>query len=374
MCLQNSMIFKLAIIGTVGLPAKYGGWETLSEQLIIYLDQKYEISLYCSSMSYASQLVKYRNANLIYLPLQANGVQSIFYDIVSMLHAYRKNDVLLILGVSGCVALPFLKLLTNNKIVVNIDGYEWKRTKWSALAKKFLKFSEAVAVKYSDAIITDNKVIQDYVRSEYRRESTLITYGGDHAITSILSKSDLQRYPLLAQPYAFSVCRIEPENNIHVIIEAFNTSSLPLIIVGNWKYSEYGKVLQDKYANKQHLHLLDSIYNSDELNLLRSNATIYIHGHSVGGTNPSLVEAMWLSLPIIAFDVSFNRISTEGCAKFFSSSQALIDSAVNLFANQAERAQLSKKMHEIAVRRYRWDSISAQYDNLFKSLLLSNEG
>ncbi|WP_129211357.1 DUF1972 domain-containing protein [Candidatus Pseudomonas adelgestsugas] len=368
------MIFKLAIIGTVGLPAKYGGWETLSEQLIIYLDQKYEISLYCSSMSYASQLVKYRNANLIYLPLQANGVQSIFYDIVSMLHAYRKNDVLLILGVSGCVALPFLKLLTNNKIVVNIDGYEWKRTKWSALAKKFLKFSEAVAVKYSDAIITDNKVIQDYVRSEYRRESTLITYGGDHAITSILSKSDLQRYPLLAQPYAFSVCRIEPENNIHVIIEAFNTSSLPLIIVGNWKYSEYGKVLQDKYANKQHLHLLDSIYNSDELNLLRSNATIYIHGHSVGGTNPSLVEAMWLSLPIIAFDVSFNRISTEGCAKFFSSSQALIDSAVNLFANQAERAQLSKKMHEIAVRRYRWDSISAQYDNLFKSLLLSNEG
>ena len=363
------MGLKLAVIGTVGLPAQYGGWETLSEQLVTYLDREYDISVYCSSMAYASRPDKYRNARLVYLPLKANGVQSIPYDIVSMLHAYRKNDLLVILGVSGCIALPLLKLITKKKIVVNIDGYEWKRAKWSPLAKKFLKFSEAVAVKYADAVVTDNKVLQDYVRSEYGRESTLIAYGGDQAKTSVLAESDLQRYPFLSEPYAFSVCRIEPENNIHIIVEAFSRSGLPLVIVGNWKQSEYGKALQDKYSTAQHLHLLDPIYNGDELSPLRSNATLYIHGHSAGGTNPSLVEAMWLSLPVIAFDVSFNRASTEDCAKFFSSSEALVDCATRLFANEAERAELSKQMHEIAVRRYRWEGVSAQYDTLFKQLL-----
>ena len=365
------MGFKIAVIGTVGLPAQYGGWETLSEQLVTYLDREYGISVYCSARSYPTRPAKYRNADLIYLPLKANGVQSIPYDIVSMLHAYRKNDILVVLGVSGCIALPFLKLLTKKKIVVNIDGYEWKRAKWSVLAKKFLKFSEAMAVKYADAIVTDNKVLQDYVRDEYSRESTLIAYGGDQAATSALREADFEHYPFLRKPYAFSVCRIEPENNIHIILEAFSTGSLPLVIVGNWKQSEYGVALQDKYASVGHLHLLDPIYKSEELSPLRSNATVYIHGHSAGGTNPSLVEAMWLSLPVIAFDVSFNRASTEDGAQFFSSSQALVDCASRLFANETERAELGGKMHEIAVRRYRWEGVSSQYDKLFKTLLSS---
>lgn len=367
------MGFKFAVIGTVGLPAQYGGWETLSEQLVTYLDREYEISVYCSSKSYTSQPKKYGNADLIYLPLKANGVQSIPYDIVSMLHAYRKNDVLVILGVSGCIALPFIKMLTKKKIVVNIDGYEWKRAKWSPLAKKFLKFSEAVAVKYSDAVVTDNQVLQDYVRSEYGRESTLIAYGGDQAKTRALVESDRERYPFLRSPYAFSVCRIEPENNIHIIVEAFHASGLPLVIVGNWKQSEYGKALQDKYSSADNLHLLDPIYNGDELSPLRSNATIYIHGHSAGGTNPSLVEAMWLSLPIIAFDVSFNRASTEDSAKFFDSSESLIAHASMLFADETARTALSEKMHEVAVRRYRWEGVSSQYDKLFKQLLSSDK-
>lgn len=118
-------------------------------------------------------------------------------------------------------------MLTKKKIVVNIDGYEWKRAKWSPLAKKFLKFSEAVAVKYSDAVVTDNQVLQDYVRSEYGRESTLIAYGGDQAKTRALTDEDRARYPFLKNPYAFSVCRIEPENNIHIVVEAFHTSGLP---------------------------------------------------------------------------------------------------------------------------------------------------
>lgn len=367
------MLYKFAVIGTVGLPAKYGGWETLSEQLVTNLDEKYHISVYCSTKSYAVRPDKFNNADLIYLPLKANGIQSIAYDILSMIHAYRRNDVLLILGVSGCIALPILRLVTKKKLIVNIDGYEWKRAKWSSFAKKFLKFSEALAVKYSHAIVTDNKVLQDYVSSEYGRASTLIAYGGDQAITTELNDEDFTRYPFLLKPYAFSVCRIEPENNIHIILESFNFSGLPLVIVGNWKQSDYGIQLQQRYSDVEHLFLLDPIYDSSALSPLRSNCTIYIHGHSAGGTNPSLVEAMWLSLPIIAFDVDFNRASTEDKAVFFDSHESLTSQAQLLFENYIRRHKQGQDMHEIANRRYRWQGVSEQYHLLIQELLSPTE-
>ncbi len=172
---------KIAIIGTVGVPAIYGGFETLAEYLTKYLGKKYELTVYCSSKSYSNKIIEYNNARLVYLPLNANGVQSIPYDILSILKALRYADTLLILGVSGCISLPFVKLISRKKIVVNIDGLEWKREKWNKFAKWFLKFSEKLAVKYADAVITDNKVIQNYVLSEYGVKSTLIAYGADHA-------------------------------------------------------------------------------------------------------------------------------------------------------------------------------------------------
>ena len=171
---------KVAIIGTVGLPAKYGGFETLSEYLTKHLGEKFEITVYCSSKSYENQLEYYNNAKLEYIALNANGVQSIPYDIVSIFKALKYADTLLILGVSGCIILPFVKMFSKKKIVVNIDGLEWKRAKWNKYAKAFLKFSEKMAVKYADVVVTDNKVIQNYVLSEYGEESELIAYGADH--------------------------------------------------------------------------------------------------------------------------------------------------------------------------------------------------
>jgi len=172
---------KISIIGTVGIPAKYGGFETLTEYLTKYLSQDYDLTVYCSAKSYAERPDRYNGTALKYISLKANGVQSIPYDIVSFFKARRDAETILVLGVSGCIILPFIKLFSGCKIIVNIDGLEWQREKWNKYAKWFLKFSEKQAVNSADVVITDNKVIQDYVRDEYNKESKLIAYGGDHA-------------------------------------------------------------------------------------------------------------------------------------------------------------------------------------------------
>ncbi len=145
---------KIAIIGTAGIPANYGGFETLAEYLTQQLGGALDLTVFCSSKNYPKKQVSHNNARLLYIPLNGNGIQSIFYDIFSMLRALFFADTFLILGVSGCIALPFIRFICRKHIVVNIDGLEWKRDKWSSFAKWFLKFSEKMAVKFSDEVIT----------------------------------------------------------------------------------------------------------------------------------------------------------------------------------------------------------------------------
>ena len=150
---------RIAIIGTVGLPAKYGGFETLTDHLVTNLSEQYQMTVYCSKKNYkkAERLNTYKGANLKYINLKANGVQSIPYDTLSILDALLKNDVLLILGVAGAWILPFVKFFTNKKIIISIDGIEWKREKWNNLAKLYLRWAEKLAVKYSHIDISDNE-------------------------------------------------------------------------------------------------------------------------------------------------------------------------------------------------------------------------
>jgi len=353
---------KLAIIGTVGLPAQYGGFETLADQLVTHLNENYEITVYCSSKFYAKEkrLKTFKGAKLVYLPFNANGIQSIPYDICSIIHAIFKADLLLILGVSGCIMLPFFKFFTKKKFFVNIDGIEWKRDKWSPLIKRFLRYSEIHAVEAAEGIITDNQVIQQYVSSTYDYESYLIEYGGDHASPVPITSADIQQYPFLNGDYLFGVCRIEPENNIHVILEAASSQKkYPLVMIGNWAKSQYGKELKTQYAAVQHIHLIDPIYEPTALNRFRSNCFAYIHGHSAGGTNPSLVEAMNLGLPVIAFDVGYNRTSTEDKALYFKDSTSL--KVIINGLSEGWATSIAEQMKEIAERRYTWKVISKKY-------------
>lgn len=358
------MAEKVAIIGTVGIPAKYGGFESLAEYLTKFLAARFDITVFCSAKSYREMLSSHNNARLQYIPLHANGVQSIPYDILSMVKALGFADTLLILGVSGCIVLPFVRIFTRKKIIVNIDGLEWKREKWSWFAQRFLKFSERMAAKYADTIIADNKVIQDYVKSEYGIDSVLIEYGADHAQKMSLSDEVKSICPALAGRYAFAVCRIEPENNIRCILNGFSQKTdLPLVIVGNWDNSDYGRILRAKYEQFEHLYLLDPIYDQDKLNQIRSNCYVYIHGHSAGGTNPSLVEAMYLGLPVIAYDVEYNRETTENEALYFNNPNDLMGLVESSGVDDFQA--VGCKMAEIARRRYNWEIISEKYAALF---------
>ena len=360
-----SNIKKIAIIGTVGVPANYGGFETLTEHLIEDLGRHHEITVYCSGKKYgkAERQTTFLGAKLIYLPLEANGVQSIIYDSISILHALFYADVLLILGVAGAWLLPFVRLFTNKKIIISIDGIEWKRDKWNLLAKWYLFWAESMAVKYSHIDISDNEAIQDYTAARYGTLSRIIEYGADHTMRVPRKKEAIEKYSFLAKPYAFKVCRIEPENNVHLILEAFDkVEKLPLVLVGNWDKSEYGKKLKSKYLGHPNIEILDPIYDQKQLDMLRSNATLYIHGHSAGGTNPSLVEAMFLGLPILAYGVSYNRVTTENKALYFDSSQELIYHIENLYT--VKLRQLGQIMHEIALRRYTWAHIAKKYQLL----------
>ena len=241
------MTKTISIIGIVGIPAKYGGFETLTEYLTTKIGDKFDITVFCSGKNIESKLKYHNNAKLKYINLKANGIQSIPYDIISIFKSIKNSNVLLILGVSGCLVLPIVKLISNVKILVNIDGLEWKRAKWGGVAKWFLKLSEKIAVKYADEVIVDNKVILDYVKSEYDyNKGHLIAYGADHVTKQPLDMIFLSKYPF-AKNFSFKVCRIEPENNIHVVLKAF--SMMPeknIVCVGNWLNSEKIKVLLKK--------------------------------------------------------------------------------------------------------------------------------
>jgi len=363
----NSKIIKVAIVGSVGLPSKYGGWETLVNFLTLSsVPQNVEYTVYCSKLAFKEYPSSFNGANLVYIPLHANGVQSVPYDILSLVHASTRADLILILGVSGCIFLPFLKLFTSVPIITNIDGLEWKREKWGFFAKLFLKFSEKIAVRYSDLIISDNLVLQSHIYKTYAKKSVLISYGGDHAVHRSLSDDTLLSYDFLSSPYAFKVARIEPENNVELILNAFSLSSLPIVFVGNWNNSNFGREIRSRFSVFSHLHLLDAIYNQSVLDEIRSNSVVYIHGHSAGGTNPSLVEAMNLSLPVFAYDVDFNRETTENKAFYFSDAKDLQSLITNI--DYLDMNLCACEMKEVALKRYTWDKVSSQYVDLFNQL------
>ena len=355
---------EIAIIGTMGIPSKYGGFETLVEYLTKNLGIDFNFTVYCSLKNYDHKLDHYNNAKLKYINLQSNGFQSVLYDIISILRSIRNTDILLILGVSGCIVLPVVKIISKKRVIVNIDGLEWKRAKWGRLAKLFLKFSEKLAVKYADVLITDNKIITDYVEIEYGVKSCLIAYGADHVCKDELDDDLRVLFPFLLGDYAFKVCRIEPENNIHLILKAFiKLSNRNLVIVGNWDNSSYGKKLKSEYSGLENIYLVDPIYNQKILNQIRSNCSVYIHGHSAGGTNPSLVEAMFLGLPVVAYDVEYNRETTQHMACYFGDEIELI----NILENHSalEFAEIATNMKIIAEKEFTWGIISEKYRSIF---------
>lgn len=344
---------KISIVGTVGLPACYGGWETLVDNMVKFRNDKIDYTVYCSSKNYTKKLDSYNGAKLVYLPISANGISSIVYDVFSLIHTwFTRPKVVVILGVSGCVFLPIYRLLSSSKIIVNVDGIEWKRDKWSGFAKSFLKFSESMAVKFSDVVVADNRGISSYLEDEYHKKSEIIAYGGDHALISKIKPT--------TSDFFFTVCRIEPENNVELILKAFSNSKNNYKIVGNWDSSSYGIGLKARYSIYDNIDIIDPVYDLNTLFEYREKCRGYIHGHSVGGTNPSLVEIMHFGKQVYAFDCIYNRYTTEDKAVYFKTNEKL-EELLNVYGSSSDNTALK----EIAERRYTWDVVAKEYESLF---------
>ena len=382
---------KVAIIGTQGVPARYGGFESLVENLLGNASDGVEYTVFCSSKDIpcgsAKRPSSYKGARLKYVGLHANGAQSIFYDLVSMLRCLCGYDTLLVLGVSGCLFLPFVRLFLSSKtkLVINIDGLEHKRDKWNKLARWILLTSEKMAARYADTVISDNQAITDYVVSTYgpRSEEALVTiaYGGDHVAREVCEERQreiLASYGLQAGGYAFSVCRIEPENNCHITLEAFSGAAavsegsavtapeaLPLLLIGNWTHSDWARQLRARFQGQKGVIPADAVYDLDVLYTLRSNAALYVHGHSAGGTNPSLVEAMFFGRPIFAFDVPYNRETTFGQAFYFRDAESLMAGIAQLSAAEDAAKEAGATLAHLADEHYRWADIAARYERIY---------
>ncbi|MEP6388355.1 MAG: DUF1972 domain-containing protein [Halioglobus sp.] len=349
---------KVAIVGTVGVPAQYGGFETLAENLVIRLSDV-DFIVYCSSKNASVIPFEYENTERVFWRISANGISSILYDLLSIFHSLTRGvDAILILGVSGAIAIPIVRAICPNvQLVTNIDGIEWKREKWGRVARVVLRSMEFFAVRFSNIVVSDNQGISDYVRDKYSRESHTIAYGGDQ----IFQRPNTEGPPIFAGipdvPFALSICRIERENNVSMILSAFAESNVHLVFIGNWKSTEYGRSLLRKYKAYGKMSLIDPIYDLGCLLEYRQRCCMYVHGHSAGGTNPSLVEAMHVGKEILAFNCLYNKYTLNGFGSFFSTAEEL----KKLLTNASPEQIVDFKMQQYAQRAYSWYSISQSY-------------
>jgi len=344
---------KIFIIGSAGIPARYGGFETYAENIASLLSQTYNVCVVCNRKLYTKNERVHNGreyVKLIYLHINSNGIFSLFYDFISLLIAYKSSDFTILLGAGGSIFLPFFKIFRMPPIATHIDGMEWQRHKWNKLVGIYLRINTRLAIQYSNYILLDNQAMKSYIPQRYLNKVIITSYGGDH-IPSVGLKEEINN-----RPYALVIARAEPENNIHCFLEAFKKiKDLELIIVSNWKDTKYGRNLYRKYAFHNNIKLTGPIYNDPvKLQTLRKRCMVYLHGHSAGGTNPSLIEAMYSGIPIIAFDSEFNRNTSDNLAIYFKSVEELIDSIQVIIKGNSQNNV--RKMQEFAFKHYTWNN------------------
>ena len=347
---------KVTIIGTNGLPARYGGFETLVANIHETIAEHHDLTVYCSNKT-PKDLKSIGKTRLFRIPLSANGWQSFFYDFMSILHSLLYADTLIILGLSGGLALPLLKIFPK-KILYNPGGVETNKVRGIKLTggiETFIKSKfDHGFFKCSDSIILDNQAFFDSL-SKYSDKLCLIEYGGED-----LHFKNLEKWDSPFDSYDISVSRAQEDMNIHLVLKAYSRINRNIVVISNWTTSAYGQELWSEYYGKfDNIFLHDAVYDKIKLNSMRIGASLYVHSHMLCGTAPSLVEAMSLNLGIVCFDVPTNRFTTEGKAIYFDSTEDLI---LRLRSIDEESIKLNKeKMKNIAYRRYRWKLISDKY-------------
>ena len=355
---KASQQMKLAIVGINGLPPAYGGFETLAANLVAQW-KSCDIVVYCTSFGNDTSQKSYCGARLLYIPVKANGALSVLFDLIGMAHALLTGRVMLILGPSAGIFVPVLTWL-GAKVVVNHGGLnEWEREKFSVLGRFWSRLSHSAAARFSKGNIVDNEELKKSLMTSFGAQSVVVRYGGDHCSSGEIKSELIKKYEFVDKPYYLAVARAQIDNNIEMLVEAFRyLPNYSLVVVSNWHVNaHYQRFFEQEYP--ENITLLPAIYDQEELNGLRSNATAYIHSHSRCGTAPSLVEAMSLGLPVLSFDRPTNRETTKDRAKYFSDErelQLLVSSTPS-----TELVAMGRDMASIARESYTWRIVAEQY-------------
>ena len=373
---------SIAIIGSRGIPNNYGGFEGFTEVLSQNLVKKgYKVYVSCEHPGEKDNPDTFNGVNLFYFPIKhpkspvMGMLYEVLYDVYSLFIASLRAEQVYMLGYSAALFF-FIPKLFGKTLYLNPDGLEWKRAKFNSHIKLLLKINEKMGSFWADMIIADSKGIKKYYDKKYDLESSFIAYGADEIPNVEWDNEKLPeilKHGISINPaYWLLVARLEPENNIHTMIEGYIKSDAkkPLIIVGNFSTQEYKQYIQSMLQHRskdKKIVFTGGIYDQESLNMLRQNCFAYLHGHSVGGTNPSLVEAMSMKNLLVAHDNQFNREVCEDTALYFQDSEDLKDK-INLIESKPENYQeLKSKAFNRVHKEYSWDKIISQYNQLFKA-------
>ena len=355
----------LLILGTRGIPAAHGGFETFAERLALYLANRgWRVGVYCQEeVERVRDRVSTRTWNgitLITVEVALRGpAATLAFDAFCVRDAAARGGVCLVLGYNGAAFLPYLRA-RGGRILTNMDGIEWRRPKWPLPVRAFFYVSEWIAAWSSQRLVADHPAIADHLaRRRPRQAIATIPYGGDPP------PAELRPPPLGLEPgrYLISIARIEPDNNILTLVEAFSRKprGMRLVVLGTLKVGNaYHRAVEE--AAGLEVLMPGAIYEPELVQSLRVHARAYLHGHTVGGTNPSLVEALWAGNAVIAHDNPFNR-GTAGDGQFyFTDGDSCADAIERVIADDAAVATAAAAARARA-ESFRWDDVLAAYES-----------
>lgn len=358
----------ISMLGTRGVPARYGGFETAVEEIGRRLvAQGHRITVYCRGESHPREFMGMRRVNLPYLP--TSSAETLSHSLLSAVHLVATGaDACIVFNAANVPVVPIIKR-RGIPVAVHVDGLEWQRGKWGRRGQGYYQWAEARAVQWADALISDAVGIQDYYIEKFGAESVFIPYGAPRVDEPQLEKLD--QMGLTPGKFHLVVARMEPENHLELILEGYRASraALPLIVVGSVpRPTKYQSQIIEMAARDSRVSLVGSVWDQGLLDTLYTTAALYIHGHSVGGTNPSLLRAMGAGARTTAIDVVFNREVLGDTGTFFTSPGELAAAIESTESDLPAAVEIGKRSRDRATRLYDWDVVADQYLELCMEL------
>jgi len=359
---------RLAILGTRGIPARYGGFETFAEKLAIGLCERgFDVTVFCEFVE-SSAPETFQGVRLRYIPtLSVGPLQTILYDLRCLWAARGEYDFVYMLGY-GAAPFCLIPRLWGTEMWINPDGLEWARAKWGLVAKTYFRLMEWTSLRVANRIIADAEAIASSLSSRHGklRSCTVIPYGCE-VIDVPPRPEPLSEWSLAPQDYYLIVCRLEPENHVLEILKAFQRShsNKQLLVVGNY-LNGTSYVSQLRTVKDPRIRMIGTVYDPGKLTCLRYHSFAYMHGHSVGGTNPSLLEAMGCGNLIFAHDNPFNRETIGLCGLFFKNIHELTQLIDWADEGDVKLLQLKEASKSRARDHFSWSDIVSSYVGLLK--------